>query len=979
MGIRVTPNTYTTVNNAAALATPTLVFNSNALNSTNSVNGFSTQNVNLNAGVTVERNNQSQTSNGVQNPQPLRLINPQQIVKTELQKKYDALVKGLKDEKAQQGFIGQSWDWFKNKTGWFTGSNKVQTEIDALKTQLKDLNEHPEKAGEIYKNLTGKNLDAKELQNISKGNINLKAEELLKDYKEGQKESVDIAADVISGIVSVGIYAGAIALCPFTGGASIAVGVAAAAAAGASIKSVVKLADAGYGGRQYDSFQHDLATGSFSGVLAPISGGVGGAVGKTIVTRIGERLGIQALKHTGEEIAEQGIKSLFLNPMGYKYIGKASLIPFLAEVETSGAVFGTIDNAYRAELDGQNVADAAKDGFTGGLVGGLILGPAAKGLGKATEGVFRLFRRERIIVHTENVELAAGDTHETNIGAHPSASTTVTVEGQQAIDLSSEQMQGRIKTLGEGQSFDVGGEGGQPQLRISRTNGRIRVTNMSERTMSVEERTRLDLNKASDINFLYGKIQKQLQNATKEEIEAAITKIMEKMKAEGINATREEVLLVMDKLTRYANYKSLNELVENFEKAGITDVYCDEGTSLNSVLRYLMRKGHLKLSRRNGKKAYILDDAGLKYLEELKKKDPEAFNLFMQNLKAQNVEFVVLDGFNNGINMFNADVDIAGASTQVLKDAKALMKKNPSLTLEQAIDEVMNKPTMDRANALGITPTRIKTTNTNIPTVDKVTAQLGYGGIQKQTLEKIIDKIAKDTYPDDPQKIARAKKLLTAYLSVQIDVYSPKRLAQVCKKLHKLIEEAVTKKGKSMDDVYFVVPNTYKSYVYVAYQYAVANGIDPSRIISASDTQRIPKGAVIVVLDDVVGSGSSMVGSIYSLKDDAKENKQTIIAASLISTKSGKARVSEMVGKHNFIVDDEQVITPLEETDFYKKLSASDKEMLKTLIGYTGFCNNALVIRFPYMRPDNNSHAGDSVLGYFHNRVSNRNQNTVEQ
>lgn len=937
-------------------------------------------------GLFVEAGQTNGASNPVHKPSAMlkgnasvtNILNPQQLVRNALQKKYIALQDQLKKEKGQNGWIGNAWDWTKNTFNFGASSNKVQEELDNLKKQLAELDKNPSKCSEIYKNLTGKDLNTEELKNVSQDKINLKAETSLNNYKEGQKTAVDITADVISGIAAVVVYSAAVGAIPFTGGLSIAAGVAAAATIGAAVKAGVKYSDA-RNKRQYDSLVHDLETGAISGILAPISGGVGAVAGKTIATAL-KTFGVNAVQHTGVEVAEQSLlKSIVLNPLGFKYTGGNALmrfLPFLAEVETAGITFGSVDNSFRAKLDGQNVKEAAIDGAIGGLVGGLVLGSAAKGLGKAGKTFGSLFRRERIVIHTENTELASGASHEVNIDAPAGSSTTVKTSPEQTIDLSGDHLQSRIRTLNEGESFTVDSvEGGQPHLKVEKRGGRVIVTNMSEKTMSVEEITRLDLNKASDINFLYGKIQKQLQNASKEEIQAAIQRVMKAVPG----ATEKEVLLVMHKLTRYGNYKSLDELAQKLEQAGMTDVYYDDGTSLNSVLRYLMRKGHLKFSRKNGKKAYILDDAGLKYLEELKKTNPQKFELFMQHLKDNNVEFVVLDGFNSGINMFNADVDVADMSIQVLRDAKALMKKNHSLTLQQAIDEVMNKPTLDRAKALGIKPTRISAGADGGANLDAIVARLGYGGIQKETLEKIIDKIASNTYAEQPEKIAQAKKLLTAYLSVQIDVYSPKRLAQICKNLHKLIEKAVERKGKSMDDVYFVVPSTYKSYVYVAYQYAIANGIDPSRVISSSDRNLIPKGAVIVLLDDVVGSGNSMFSSIYSIGNHAKENDQTVIAAALVSTRSGKEKVSRFMEDVDFIVDDEQVITPLEETDFYKNLSGSDREMLLQLIGHSGFSNHSLAIRFPYMRPDNNSSIGDTILGYFHNRISRIRQQQAGQ
>lgn len=81
------------------------------------------------------------------------------------------------------------------------------------------------------------------------------------------------------------------------------------------LKSEIALQDAG----------HDSATGAVSGILAPITGGMGGAVGKTVATK----LGVQAVKQVGKEIVgeaadttvKQGLKTMLTNPTGYEYLG----------------------------------------------------------------------------------------------------------------------------------------------------------------------------------------------------------------------------------------------------------------------------------------------------------------------------------------------------------------------------------------------------------------------------------------------------------------------------------------------------------------------------------------------------------------------------------------------------------------------------------------------------------------------------------
>ena len=202
---------------------------------------------------------------------------------------------------------------------------------------------------------------------------------------------------MVSGIAAVGIYSLAVAAAPFTGGLSIAVGFGAAAVSGGLIKTGIKAAEAAVGGKEYDSFGKDFATGAFSGALGPLTGGIGGAVGKGIATN----LGIQAVKAGVKEVAvagaEQGVKQgakqtitrALINPAGYEYIGGTAgkkVIAYGAEMATDGTLGGAIDGGFRAGLENDWDTGAILDGTISGGIGGAAMAPliggGMKGLGK---------------------------------------------------------------------------------------------------------------------------------------------------------------------------------------------------------------------------------------------------------------------------------------------------------------------------------------------------------------------------------------------------------------------------------------------------------------------------------------------------------------------------------------------------------------------------------------------------------------------
>ena len=340
-----------------------------------------------------------------------------------LEKRINNVSTNLKKAEDENGFIGSTWSGFKNITGIGDSSDNVREQQEIEKKLLEQFNTTEQNRTNVFKELTGFDYTEENLEKFIKGEIKLKSEIALNGYKDGQAMAVDVGADIVSGVAAVGIYTAAVAAAPFTGGGSIAVGIAAAGASGAAIKTGMKAADAATGGREYSlkDAAHDAATGTFSGVIAPVTGGLGGAVGKTVATK----LGVQAVKQVGKEVAEsavesgvtQTIKTALTNPTGYEYVGgniaKKSLA-LGAEMATDGAVGGSVDNAFRTAIDGgslEDVAQAAGEGFVGGAILSPVIGGGMKSVGKISEHFsfknnLEVPEKEKFLSNIENFDVS---------------------------------------------------------------------------------------------------------------------------------------------------------------------------------------------------------------------------------------------------------------------------------------------------------------------------------------------------------------------------------------------------------------------------------------------------------------------------------------------------------------------------------------------------------------------------------------------
>lgn len=344
-----------------------------------------------------------------------------------LEKRLNNVSKNLKKAEDENGFIGKAWSGFKNLTGIGASSDKVreqQEQEKKLLVQFNNSNNNWQKQANIFEKMTGvksKNKEEFDQNNLKfiKGEIKLKSEQKFDGYKEGQTIAVDITSDIVSGIAAVGIYTAAVAAAPFTGGASIAVGVAAAAASGAVIKTGLKVADAASGGRKYDSLSHDLLMGSVNGAIAPLTAGAGGAVCKAI----GARLGLQVVKEGGKAIAKEGAKQVvsqatkqaakqglkrtfksaaiegLKNPMGYKLVADGvkngtikKAAAFMAEGAVDGGLSGGIYSGVETAHNGGSAGEILQATVIGTVMGAGMGGVMNTGMKQGLPAIGKMFK-----------------------------------------------------------------------------------------------------------------------------------------------------------------------------------------------------------------------------------------------------------------------------------------------------------------------------------------------------------------------------------------------------------------------------------------------------------------------------------------------------------------------------------------------------------------------------------------------------------
>jgi hypothetical protein len=220
---------------------------------------------------------QGNIADGIQVNNPLTKEETSQL-KQKLKERVGNISSKIDEAEKNNGWMGKAWSWTKNTLGFGASSNKVK--------EQKKKEEELLSKGDLknsFKELTGVDYSPENVRKFLNGEIKLLSEQALDSYIEGQDMAKDIIGDIGSGIVAMAGYSLALGAVAATGGAAIPIALGVAVLVGGGAKVALKSSD----GTNKESKLHDFITGGFSGVLAPFTGGMGGAVGKSIATKMG--------------------------------------------------------------------------------------------------------------------------------------------------------------------------------------------------------------------------------------------------------------------------------------------------------------------------------------------------------------------------------------------------------------------------------------------------------------------------------------------------------------------------------------------------------------------------------------------------------------------------------------------------------------------------------------------------------------------
>ena len=456
----------------------------------------------------------------------------------------------------------------------------------------------------------------------------------------------------------------------------------------------------------------------------------------------------------------------------------------------------------------------------------------------------------------------------------------------------------------------------------------------------------------SIVDKLYSKITKQMNIYSKQNLEADIAKISKAVP----DATPAEILTVIQKITQFANYQSLSDMAQQLTRYEITAF--DSVGELYKYFEYFHEsKGLFNLSKSEERLGCIVTLNDLKNENTLQK--------IKERVAANDLTLINLEGFSDGVNLFEDDRILPSRAVNVLKKAKKVQSRYPDADFAECVSFVLNNPVESRLKELGLSAIRVSIENPATET--GVLKQLQPILPSKERIKTTIEAIADDSSITN-KSYKQLSNSIAEYFDSNIHVYSKQSMIKSLEKLNNKIDDYLQSHNIPNGHLYLLQHRmrTVKSFNILVKMYKDMFNFPESRIVHVSDVQdlnKYPKNSAFVIIDDIVGSGDSMIGTAdYCTSAKKLNNDKFIIFAPITATRSGLEAINKYIEKHSrtkndtVICLDENVLEKIDDNKIFKNWYMNFKNWIfYSKINDKGFKGQALNVSFPYMAPDNNS------------------------
>lgn len=417
---------------------------------------------------------------------------------------------------------------------------------------------------------------------------------------------------------------------------------------------------------------------------------------------------------------------------------------------------------------------------------------------------------------------------------------------------------------------------------------------------------------------------------------------------------------VLARASGFARMESLNPLRDELQPhlAAGKKLYTPGSGSIADNLSYLSSKGTFHAhpggiattTDVTAGAVVILDDVVLARV----KSDPA----FAAHLNDPSVVLVEPRGLTAGLNMFNAGTpEIITARTRRLLERASTLQTGSGgkLSFADAISQALDEQTRTTLQAAQVTGTLRVVDPAAHPDLSSagMAKQLNdHAGVTEAQIEGVLASVPEAD-----------RAMLRELLAQQSEVYSPRRIANELATQHQQILALAAQRGVEPENVYFLIPTPEKSYGMMAMAHREATATPITRYINGTSElagRRLGPDTMVVVLDDVAGSGDSL--NQASVAASSSGYKGQIVISPMVSTaKSNKLFTQPGTGitatRANTSYLPGRIMSAIKESAYYRELTPAQQTQLLDLLGShgLGYNENGLSMAFPYMAPDNNN------------------------
>lgn len=494
----------------------------------------------------------------------------------------------------------------------------------------------------------------------------------------------------------------------------------------------------------------------------------------------------------------------------------------------------------------------------------------------------------------------------------------------------------------------------------------------------------------------------QMRNFTPNEIENLINQFPE--------AKRPMATQLLSELTQFGNTQGMQALgyALRDQVGGGTLFYLPDNPGLVQTLNYLDSKGNfylpanvkpLNLDAVNVRGHLVMDDAFVTRFQT----DPK-FQEFIR--KNPQIKLINPSGLNSGISIFNqAALGTPAFTTRFNEMAgrvENLINANPGMDMNQAVQQVVNQQArqqliegfteLARRNGENLAdpavlrqidqsvnnrltePLRVAPDRAATPA--SIAGQLNAQPLDEAALNRLFDDMHLS-----PEQRAAAREMMAQ----NMEVFSYRRMSELSRNIHTRVMDQARKSGVSPENVFYVintVPKTPgKSFNLVTEMHLQTNGIPHTQVLTIPAGSpgftlppNIPPNAMFVVLDDLAGSG----GSLVKVSDQIRAtgfNGQVVLSP--IAVTDGAAQ--RLQGLANTTVIAGEQLPSFTRSPFFQGIEGPGGTTPGIFHDLTGGqfgisstvsqtnggmpMGDGLNISFPYMGPNNNNFFFQNIAG----------------